>query len=211
MPVWAYSSLFVAKGKGSLLLLLLLDILPVAVLGTVLPYVNIDNWHNSLKDAARAGPSSLSYRPSLRTSEIFIWNICVSHLLFITKIYFDSFKVKAQSASNIMVHQPVPYWTWKPFYNKNQLGLFLFMFKSIFQVLGSGLPTSLITNGFVLPIPKSQAFVSKGYYKHLLLWLPCYKCFVVTTLSWPPCYILLLLPCLCPAKSPIRKPHASEL
>lgn len=193
MPVWAYSSLFVAKGKGRFcIIIIIINILPVAVLGTVLLYVNIDNWHNSLKDAARAVPFSLSYRPSLRTSEIFIWNICVSHLLFITKIYFDSFKVKAPFAPNIMMNQPVPYWTWKPFYNKTQLGLFLFMFKSIFQVLGYGLPRSLITNGFGLRVPGSQAFVSKGYYNHLLLWLPCYKCLVVTTLSRPPCYVLLL-------------------
>lgn len=169
------------------------------MLGTVVLYVNIDNWHNSLKDAARAGPSSLSYRPSLRTSEIFIWNICISHLLFITKIYFDSFKVKAQSAPNIMVNQPVPYWTWKPFYNKNQLGLFLFMFKSIFQVLGYGRPVSLITNGFVRPIPGSQAFVSIGYYNHLLfmttlLQMPCCDYFIMTTLI---CSASVTLPMPC--------------
>lgn len=58
------------------------------------------------------------------------------------------------------------------------------MFKSISQVLGYGLPITLITNGFVLPIPESPAFVSKGYYNHLLLWLPCYKYFVVATLLY---------------------------
>jgi hypothetical protein len=56
-------------------------------------------------------------------------------------------------------------------YSKDELGLFLCMIKSVSQGLGYPPPITLTTNGSILPVPgnSNQAFVSKGYYDHLVM------------------------------------------
>ena len=66
------------------------------------------------------------------------------------------------------------------------------MIKSVSQGLGYAPPVTLTTNGSVLPVPGNDnyAFVSKGYYGHLLLG----PLVGITTLQ-PPCNHVFVLSC----------------